>query len=154
MPLCNDSGFDQIDEMHENKELPIVVGGTSYWIQHLIFPNRLVSKDIVSFTPSPNIEEEKTWTPELAKSFVSLPAELLEIFRDLPADPPSAKTNPELAFKLHTLLSALDPQVSQRWHWKDTRKVLRNLEIIKETGKRPSYIIREQSLAADSHKPR
>jgi tRNA dimethylallyltransferase len=135
--------------MHENKELPIVVGGTSYWIQHLIFPDRLVSKDIVSRTPSPDIE--KTWSPELAESFVSLPAELL---RDLPAEPPSAKTNPELAFKLHTLLSELDPQVSQRWHWKDTRKVLRSLEIIKETGKRPSHIIREQSLAVDSHKPR
>src|SRR5258705_376472 len=100
------TGCDQIDEMHENKELPIIVGGTSYWIQHLIFPDRLVSKDIVPRTPY-HIEEEKTWSPELAESFVSLPAELLEIFKDLPADPPSAKTNPDLAFKLHTLLSVL-----------------------------------------------
>jgi tRNA dimethylallyltransferase len=143
----------QIDEMHENNELPIIVGGTSYWIQHLIFPDRLVSKDIAR-TPSPGLEEEKHLSPELAKSSASLPAELLEIFKDLPLNPPSAKTNPDLAFKLHRLLSVLDPPISQRWHWKDTRKVLRSLEIIQNTGKRPSHIIYEQSLSAESHKPR
>jgi tRNA dimethylallyltransferase len=145
-------GFDQIDEMHANKELPIIVGGTSYWIQHLIFPDRLVSKDIASTPPEP--KEDKSCSPELAKSLVSLPAELLHIFKNLPGEPPSAKTNPDLAFKLHTLLSVLDPPISQRWHWKDTRKVLRSLQIIKDYGKRPSHIIHEQSLSASSHKPR
>ena len=140
--------------MHENNELPIIVGGTSYWIQHLIFPDRLVSKDIIARTPSPDLEEEKSWPPELVKSLASLPVELLDIFMNLPVDPPSAKSHPDLAFKLHTLLSVLDSPISQRWHWKDTRKVLRSLEIIKETGKRPSHIIYEQSLSADSHKPR
>ena len=136
--------------MHENKELPIVVGGTSYWMQHLIFPDRLVSKEIVP----KDLEEPKSWSPKLAVSISSLPAELLGVFVNLPVDPPSAKTNPDLAFKLHTLLSILDPPISQRWHWKDTRKVLRSLEIIKETGKPPSHIIHEQSLSTDSHSPR
>lgn len=138
--------------MHENKELPIIVGGTSYWIQHLIFPDRLVSKDTAR---SRSLQlEEKFWSPELEKSLASLPAELLDIFTDLPVNPPSAKTNPDLAFKFHTLLSILDPSMSQRWHWKDTRKVFRSLEIIKETGKRPSHIIHEQSLLTECHRPR
>jgi tRNA dimethylallyltransferase len=96
--------------MHENKELPIIVGGTSYWIQHLIFPDRLVSKDIISRTSSLDLRKKNPSLPELAKSSASLPAELLDIFMNLPVDPPSAKTNPDLAFKLHTLLSLLDPQ--------------------------------------------
>jgi len=39
----------------------------------------------------------------------------------------------------------LDPIVASRWHWRDTRKVLRSLRIITETGRLPSEIIAEQS---------
>lgn len=132
--------------MHDNKVLPIIVGGTSYWIQHLMFPDRLVSQD---FDP-----REQTWSLELEKSIASLPVELLDILQNLPQEPPSAKTHPDQAFRLYSLLSILDPLISQRWHWKDTRKVLRCLEIIKGTRKRPSEIIQEQSSTAAEHKTR
>jgi hypothetical protein len=46
---------------------------------------------------------------------------------------------------LHSLLLHLDPEMGARWHWKDSRKVLRSLEIIKESGKLASAGIREQS---------
>ncbi|KDR81416.1 hypothetical protein GALMADRAFT_89311 [Galerina marginata CBS 339.88] len=138
-----------IDEMHENDELPIIVGGTAYWIQHLIFPNRLVPKE-ASVPRSSTVP----WSEELKTSIGSLPPELVLLLENLPQDAPSAKTDPEEAFKLHTLLSTLDPVVSQRWHWKDTRKVLRSLEIMKESGKRPSEIIFEQSTSILDSKPR
>jgi len=141
-------GF-QIDEMHNNEELPIIVGGTSYWMQHLIFPNRLVPKETTS-SPS----EETPWPTELANPIASLPPELLALLHNLPEEPPSAKTNPDQAFQMHNLLSLLDPAISQRWHWKDTRKVLRSLEIIKESRKRPSDIILEQSAMTSDSIPR
>ena len=59
----------------------------------------------------------------------------------------SAKENPDLAFKMHMLLSRLDPEMSDRWHWRDTRKVLRNLEIIKEQGIPASKAIRNAFVA-------
>jgi len=111
-----------------------------------MFPDRLVCKD--------SDPREQTWSLELENSIASLPVELLDILQNLPQEAPSAKTHPDQAFKLYSLLSILDPMISQRWHWKDTRKVLRCLEIIKETRKRPSEIMQEQSSMAAKHKPR
>lgn len=140
--------------MHENHELPIIVGGTSYWIQHLIFPNRLVSKDSRSRSKSSSPVIEPSWSEQLLLSIASLPPDLLLLFQHLPEEPPSAKVNPDEAFRLHSLLSILDPVVSQRWHWKDTRKVLRSLQIIKERRQLPSDIIVEQSSTTTDSKPR
>lgn len=127
--------------MHRNNELPIVVGGTAYWMQHLIFPDRLVS----SQTSAASYATRTGWSEEIQPAISSLPPELFSLFENLPQDAPSAKLSPHEAFQLYSLLSALDPDISRRWHWKDTRKVLRNLEIIRETGRRPSDIILEQS---------
>ncbi|KAF8964069.1 tRNA isopentenyltransferase [Flammula alnicola] len=140
-----------IDEMHQNNELPIIVGGTSYWIQHLIFPNRLISKSPSASKPS----QDAPWSEELRESIACLPPDLLALLQNLPQEAPSAKLDPDAAFRLHKLLSLLDPLTSQRWHWKDTRKVLRSLEIMKESGKPPSSIIVEQSTSATmDSKPR
>ncbi|KDQ33701.1 hypothetical protein PLEOSDRAFT_1032942 [Pleurotus ostreatus PC15] len=106
-----------IEETHKQNKIPIVVGGTSYWIQHLLFPNRLSQSEL----------------------------HLLDLFNSLPEHPPSASDDPKLALSLHKLLSCLDPKIAMRWHWRDTRKVLRNIEIVRETGRIPSLILGEQS---------
>lgn len=131
----------QIDETHSRNQIPIVVGGTSYWIQHLMFSDRLASDevDLGSVTASES----------LAKSLSSLPSELLEIYNTLPEHASDA-LDPPAALQLHTLLSALDPTVAARWHWRDTRKVLRSLRIMKGTGRKPSEIIAEQSETLSS----
>jgi tRNA dimethylallyltransferase len=124
-----------IDETHGMGMIPIIVGGTSYWIQHLIFPNRLP-------TPAQSVSESVT------QSIANLPPELLELFNALPEHPPSAASHPQDAMSLHKLLTALDEPVAQRWHWRDTRKVMGSLRVIKDTGKAPSEIIIEQSKTA------
>ncbi|KAG5645032.1 hypothetical protein DXG03_007211 [Asterophora parasitica] len=139
-----------IDETHKRNEIPIVVGGTSYWIQHLMFPNRLaVDKD-----SSPMPAGRTPMSQELADIVAALPLHLLALFNCLPLHPPSAATDPDAAFNLHTLLSMLDLPVANRWHWRDTRKVLRSLGVIKETGKRASEIIMDQTNDLASSKPR
>lgn len=143
--------YFQIDETHERNQIPIVVGGTSYWIQHLIFPERLLATfddppSEGSRPSTPNHEDNAQDQSEaLSRALSSLPPELLVLFNDLPSTAIPASADPELAFSLHRLLSLLDPTVAQRWHWKDTRKVTRNLVIIKQTGRLPSEIISEQS---------
>jgi tRNA dimethylallyltransferase len=138
----------QIREMHQKKEVPIVVGGTSYWIQHLIFPNRLAkSSEASGFNDVP-------WDPELQSAITSLPDHLRLLFEDLPEEPPIAKLDPDASFDLHALLSHLDPAVGQRWHWKDTRKVLHSLVIIKNAKRRASNIIAEQGQDISSSRPR
>ncbi|KAF9456110.1 tRNA isopentenyltransferase [Collybia nuda] len=132
--------LQMIEETHNRQEIPIVVGGTSYWIQHLMFPNRLTSVGAIS-----NDCGTSTMSPDLISAIVSLPPRLSTLFNDLPVHPPSAAIHPDSAFDLYALLKALDPFVATRWHWKDTRKVLRSLCIIKESGRRASEIIAEQS---------
>ncbi|KAG1835622.1 tRNA isopentenyltransferase [Suillus variegatus] len=124
-----------IDETHRMDKIPIIVGGTSYWIQHLIFPNRLPTA-------------AQSLSDSVAQSIANLPPDLLELFNALPEQTPSAASHPEDALLLHKLLTALDEPVAQRWHWRDTRKVMGSLRVIKDTGKAPSEIILEQSKIA------
>lgn len=98
--------------------------------------------------------ETQTTSAKLTESIDSLSSDMLALFNDLPAHPPSAATEPDAAYILHSLLSILDPPVANRWHWRDTRKVLRSLSIIKESGRRTSEIIHDQTKDAFSSKPR
>lgn len=133
----------QVEETHSRNQVPIVVGGTSYWIQHLIFPERMASLD-KSGDGSPNAEEPMSSTA-FTNALASLPPELLSLFNGLPEQAPTAELDPQLSLNLHKLLAHLDPVVSQRWHWRDSRKVLTNLRIIQENRRLASEIIKEQS---------
>jgi len=147
--ICIDP-CSQIEETHRKNQIPIVVGGTSYWIQHLIFPNRLTPSENAS--TSWNVSPAPVVSSSLAGSLSVLPPGLLELYNTLPDYAKPISKDPEAAVQLHTLLSILDPTVAARWHWKDTRKVLRSLRIMKDAGRKPSEIISEQSQI--SVKPR
>ncbi|KAG9019560.1 hypothetical protein FRB90_000468 [Tulasnella sp. 427] len=132
----------EIDLCHEQDQLPIVVGGTTYWIQHLIFPNRLVSlnEDDCSPTGPEKEGDELPLSSAIAEALANLPEDLKQLYANLPDRKHSDACSENTAFALHTLLCKLDPPMGERWHWKDTRKVLRSLEIIKESGQRTSDI--------------
>ncbi|KAF7359448.1 tRNA dimethylallyltransferase, mitochondrial [Mycena sanguinolenta] len=125
-----------IEETHMREQIPIVVGGTSYWMQHLMFPDRLAGMQP---------EAAPTLSESIARSLASMPPHLLDLFNSLPEQPPDAAVDPDAATALHLLLHHLDPAVAARWHWRDTRKVIRSLRIVKDTGRRPSEIMSEQS---------
>lgn len=108
-----------------------------------MFPNRLAPTDTRSAVSGDCSTPQMS--PDLVNSIASLPSQLLVLFNDLPEHPPSATVDPDAAFNLHALLNILDPLIATRWHWRDTRKVLRSLSIIKESGRRTSEIIAEQS---------
>lgn len=143
----------KIDETHRMGQVPIVVGGTSYWIQHLLFPGRLSSPSNARGSIQATISKNHM-TPDLKNSVDSLPPELLILLDDLPLNAPSANENPEMASAMHRLLSLLDAPMANRWHWRDTRKVLRTLQILRESGRRPSKIIEEQSSQSEELRPR
>src|ERR1700753_3937080 len=107
-------------------EIPIVVGGTLYWMQHLIFPDRLTGM---------KPEQSPTISENIRTSLASLPPHLLDLFNCLPEQPPDAALDPDAGATLHRLLHHLDPSMAARWHWRDTRKVFRSLSIIKDTGR-------------------
>lgn len=118
-----------------------------------MFPNRLAFNNN-STMPEGASTRASSMTPELVKSIETLPPHLLTLFNNLPGHPPSAAVDPDAAFNLHALLSNLDAPIASRWHWRDTRKVLRSLSIIKESGRRTSDIIMDQTKNASASKPR
>ena len=133
--------YCQIEDMHTRNVLPVIVGGTTYWMQHLLFPNRLIG------SPSNQRNKENIeYSPVVEQSLALLSEEQRQLFDALPVGNVAADTIPSnnYSLRLHILLSSIDPDMASRWHWRDTRKVLRNLQIIKETGQRASEIVREQ----------
>ncbi|GAB1517595.1 tRNA dimethylallyltransferase, mitochondrial [Rhizoctonia solani] len=115
----------EISTAHANNQLPIVVGGTTYWVQHLLFANGLTSlKDSI---------HDPVHESSISTSLIDLPSSLQQLFNNLP--PRGDGVDETMAFDLHNLLSHLDPVTATRWHWKDTRKVLRSLNIIRESNK-------------------
>ncbi|KAN0139808.1 tRNA isopentenyltransferase [Lactarius tabidus] len=137
-----------IDDAHQSKKVPIVVGGTAYWIQHLAFPGRLAVEPEQVIGPTSGSPPPPNRSPPsdgLSSALSQITHDMRELFGALPKIPPSAAEEPNAALSLHNLLHALDPDVASRWHWRDTRKVLRNLQIIRDSGRRVSDIFKEQS---------
>ncbi|OTB18110.1 hypothetical protein K445DRAFT_314932 [Daldinia sp. EC12] len=115
-----------IREIRSRGKLPIVVGGTHYYIHALLFDDKLISlkganDDILKHRP---VEENITHFPIL----------------DGPTD---------IMLKR---LREVDPDAADRWHPDDRRKIRRALEIFLTTGKRASDIYSEQKRTKDLSK--
>ncbi|TKA57427.1 hypothetical protein B0A53_00656 [Rhodotorula sp. CCFEE 5036] len=114
-----------IDELEKVDVLPICVGGTSYYLQHLIFPNQLVGDTPAQLpatghsrstsptapsspppTPPPvrTVADLDHFPPPLKDTITSLPPELLSLFLAIPALPDiSTPDSFPPSFPLHVL---------------------------------------------------
>lgn len=127
--LLGNIGFDQdtwvvgvfkkeatriIQEIRDRGRLPIVVGGTHYYVHALLFEDNLV--------------EAKDEAPEPAEE---------------PSDSryPILEDTTEAMWKR---LNEVDPVMAEQWHPNDRRKIRRSLEIFLKTGRRASEIYAEQ----------
>ncbi|KAL1411405.1 tRNA dimethylallyltransferase, mitochondrial [Vanrija albida] len=127
--------------------LPIICGGTHYFIQHYLFPPEELSFD----RPAPK-GASRSWSPPGPQPPVpeDLDAELRALLETFwTADPvypslestvetPSATsedtTEAHHLLSVWRLLQAVDPLEAGRWHWRDSRKVRRGLERWWERG--------------------
>jgi tRNA dimethylallyltransferase len=122
-----------IEDMHHQHETPIVVGGTFYYIQNLLFRNKLASTPHTSMPEEISSREvERTTGSWLADCLETLTPKLVKLWHSLPEAAPSANTDPLLCNDLYSLLQILDPDCAARWHWKDSRRALTSLRIIKQ----------------------
>ncbi|WVR06929.1 hypothetical protein IAU60_003965 [Kwoniella sp. DSM 27419] len=144
--------------------LPIVCGGTHYFIQHYLFPPPEMSLQRKSSHDNPKAGQDSTrmsWTPPgprppIPGALSSESVRLLDTFwtaepdwpdsiatsdteqpRAGPSNTRSARltiTEDGQLLALHQLLAAIDPKEAGRWHWRDGRKVRRSLERWWERG--------------------
>lgn len=108
-----------IEEIRQRGKLPILVGGTHYYIQSLIFQDALANAPFASET------KEELNSATVTKRFPIL---------DEPTE------------VILTKLREVDPVMADRWHPNDRRKIHHSLEIWLRTGNRASQIYEEQRL--------
>lgn len=108
---------DRIARIRAAGKVPIVVGGTSYYLQSLLFKNRTVAKDASLANKQ---EKLKTFTEEQQQILNS---------------------------QAYSYLVSVDPEIANRYHPNDERRIKRLLEIYFESGKRPSEIFTDQGVA-------
>ncbi|KAI1865415.1 uncharacterized protein JN550_008463 [Neoarthrinium moseri] len=109
-----------IQEIRSRGKLPIVVGGTHYYLSSLLFANNLIE--------SPDRDGQSAHVPQAG-------IETEHPILDGPTD---------LILKR---LREADPVMAARWHPDDRRKIRRSLEIFLTTGRKASDIYAEQQAA-------
>ena len=107
-----------IDEIRSRGRLPILVGGTHYYTQSLLFRDRLAEEN-EDDGAKPYIEDTSERWPVLGEPTDVLLEELKKV----------------------------DPAMADRWHPNDRRKIRRSLEIYLQTGRKASEIYAEQRAA-------
>jgi tRNA dimethylallyltransferase len=108
-----------IREIRSRGRLPIVVGGTHYYTQSLLFDDSLVTEQS---------DAEEHAQPDLTNQEVAERYPILE-------GPTESMIE---------RLQEVDPVMAARWHPQDRRKIRRSLEIFLKTGKKASDIYVEQ----------
>lgn len=113
-----------IDDIRSRGKQPILVGGTHYYTQAVLFKDQLVGEGADA--------QDNTGSS-----------------KDLPSTSekwPILDSSPEI---LMEKLKEVDPAMAERWHPKDGRKIRRSLEIYFQTGRRASEIYAEQKALKD-----
>ncbi|KAK0619749.1 IPP transferase-domain-containing protein [Immersiella caudata] len=115
-----DAAAKLISDIRERRKLPILVGGSTYYIDGLLFDDRII-KDQSADTILDR-DELNTRFPILTESGEVMLKKLREV----------------------------DPVMAERWHPNDARKIRNSLEIYYTTGRRASEIYAEQRSRKES----
>eukprot|EP00938_MAST-03A_sp_MAST-3A-sp1_P005055 g5055.t1 len=117
-----DQALKVIEDIAMRGKVPILVGGTMYYVQSLIWPSL--------------IDEETTF----------------KINEDLNTE--SYKEKDDEDSNMYEALRKVDPDMAERLHPNDTRKIRRSLEIFHKHGRRHSELIVEQHRRDAAMQPR
>lgn len=141
-----------VGELGARGNLPIVCGGTTYYLQHLLFPGRLISS---ASTGTGSGARGEGGVPDLStdQRYQRLDREERDLLaqvnvgNDAKVDLAARATaDPGLGMRLWKLLDSVDPVMAARWHYRDSRKVANSLRVYKETGRIHSDWIAEQDV--------
>ncbi|KAJ3344367.1 hypothetical protein HDU93_000157 [Gonapodya sp. JEL0774] len=160
-----DESQDLISKFHAQNTLPIIVGGTNYYVQSLLWEGTLASETSGPTTPDAVDPDDDVVGSIASSDFVSAAhdprdADLVARVRTalLTQQPPDRtvvrsqppNSAPKLASMmstsrlLHDLLKQVDPRMAAVRHPNDERRVKRSLEIWLQTGRQHSAILAEQ----------
>lgn len=127
-----DSSLPKIGQLLQEDKKPIIVGGTTYYIETLLW-EVLISSN-----------ERAEQNAEPIPNYHSLSVE--EILKRINLN----ELNKESPTILHDLLSKVDPTMAQSLHSNNIRKIRRALEVFIETGRPMSVWLAEQKAQEGS----
>ncbi|KAJ2823274.1 tRNA dimethylallyltransferase, mitochondrial [Coemansia sp. 'formosensis'] len=116
----------KINEIHQRNRVPILVGGTNYYIQSVMFRKSLIT----TTSRDPGLQDAGLPGVAGTREF-----DLLH----------SAKSDQDLWEELR----AVDPLMAEKWHARNRRKVLRSLEVLAATGRLHSEWVKESEAARE-----
>ncbi|GAV02194.1 hypothetical protein RvY_12790 [Ramazzottius varieornatus] len=123
-----------VERLAEQKKLPVIVGGTHYYIESVIW-NVLLANN------REDSEQEKVETSSGSDDLIG------EFPREHLLDPLTHLTYvPTL--ELHGLLKSVDPETADTLHPNERRKILRSLQVFASHKKRHSELIAAQKAEA------
>ncbi|KAI8927816.1 IPP transferase-domain-containing protein [Entophlyctis helioformis] len=140
-----------IDAIHAQNQIPVLVGGTHYYMQSLLWNQSIIHtspgsgpaiQDIPSASKSMHPSLPSILPPDTIASMASALSST-----DPRTQPPQAIAAFQDSSVLFDLLARVDPGMAERWHPKDSRKIRRSIEVLYTTGKQHSQWLREQKTA-------
>lgn len=148
-----DQALRIIDDLMDKGRLPIVVGGTNYYIESLMWKNFLLT--------SVNHEREShTLLDSEKQSIANIPKHLLHSEEDFSSlDKFFSKPIYGFSFqnvdneKLWTILEQVDETSAHLYHPNDKRRVRRSLQLIQRKKKRYSDLLSDVNKSIDGIKP-
>lgn len=123
-----------VKEIRSRGKLPIVVGGTNYYVFSLIFEESILE----------DIDGDGAFEGE---DLVQVPVSSNE------TNLPDLSILNESTEVVLAKLKELDPVMASSWHPKDRRKILRSLEICLKSGRKASEIYEEQKSTGGQATP-
>ncbi|KAI8053521.1 tRNA isopentenyltransferase putative [Syncephalis plumigaleata] len=108
----------KIASIQAQQQVPVLVGGTHYYIQSLLWDQFLVNEQPSAITADVSSTNETNGIEDAL--------------------------NNEETGALYERLQQVDPIMAQRWHPNDRRKIIRSLQVYEKTGRRHSDIMLEQ----------
>ncbi|KAG0261847.1 hypothetical protein BG011_000610 [Mortierella polycephala] len=130
-----------IKQIHGRKHMPVVVGGTHYYIQSLLWRDTLL--DTKKNVGSGGTGDGGSSSASLSETQMQGQNEKNERFLK---DSDTAT--------LYRKLKEVDPVMANKWHENDRRKITRSLQVFFETGECQSDLIKKQHALSDSERLR
>lgn len=128
-----------IKEIRGRGKLPVLVGGTHYYTQAVLFKEAILDRDGENDEESGNADRERMVTDGNS--------EISKIATPQSEKFPILNASPEVILQK---LREVDPAMASRWHPNDTRRIYRSLEIYLQTGRPASEIYQEQQRLKDA----
>lgn len=122
---------DVIKEIHNQNKLPIIVGGTYYYIESILYDKLIKTESGDELTLANAGNQRRIYKDEDLESLDNFFKYEIKTF----------SFDNVNSVKLHNLLKQVDPETANRLHPNDRRKIVRALQVYQKTNKKYSDLI-------------